>query len=66
MSKFDTITVTLDEPVHDEDIEHWLNAIRMLDNVADVEAGSVDDMEYQTARTRIRGEVYEALDEVFD
>lgn len=64
--RYDTITVTLEEPLREEYVERLCQSIRLLDGVVGVEPGRVESMALHTARMQLRHEAFEAWEEVFD
>jgi len=58
------LTVFLKQDMRDDDVEHVVNAIRMLAPVEYVTTHVVDGMEHcarETARLELRRQVYDAL-----
>lgn len=65
-NRYDTITVTLEEPLNEEYVEELTRSIELLDGVVDAEPGRVSNMELHTARQQLKEDAYEAWKEVFD
>lgn len=61
-----SLTVILDDPIRDDDVEVIVNAIRMIRYVRDVQLGPVVGVEQyiarQSAALSIRGQILDILD----
>lgn len=66
MTRHNTITVTLEEPLDEEYVEELCTAIEMIDGVTDAEPGTVNNLELHAAKQQLRGDAFEAIDSVFE
>lgn len=55
--RYETLTVTLEDPIRSDDIEPLLHAIRLLDGVAGVEPGSEGQGEIHHAKQQLKHEI---------
>lgn len=65
MARHQTLLVTFEEPIHEDDLKAWIQAIQLLDGVAGVEPGEVSNHAIHAARMQLRSDAYEAWAEVF-
>jgi hypothetical protein len=59
------LTVVLDRDIRTDDVEHVINAIRMVKGVADVTDQHIADMDDHLARQRIRHDLGTTILDVF-
>ena len=60
-NRYDTLTVTFEEPIREDDLETWLDAIRLMDKVDMVEPGRIDGLAKEKAKRELRDELLELL-----
>lgn len=65
-TRYNTITVTLEESVRADDIQAWINAIRLMEGVADAEPGTPDGIEFYAAKRQVRDDVLNEVSDVLD
>ena len=65
-ARHQTLLVTFDEPIREDDLQTWINAIRLMDRVVDVEPAEVGNLELHAARMQLRDDAYDAWKDVFD
>ena len=61
-SRYDTLTVTFEEPIREDDLQVWIDAIRLMDKVESVEPGRVDDLAKHKAKRELRQELFGLVD----
>lgn len=62
-SRYQSLTVTFDEPIREDDLETWIRAIYLLDKVVDVEPESIDNLAKHQAKRELRKELQDLLSE---
>lgn len=62
-TRYNTLTVVFDEEIREDDLDHWINAIRMLRKVIDVQPGG-SGHDFEHARTQAISELRKELREV--
>lgn len=62
--RYHALLVTLDKEIRDDDLENWINAIRMMRRVVSVEPACKDDFKFHSAKDQIRSEWRRKLFEV--
>lgn len=65
MTRYDTITVTLEEPYNDEYVENLCHAIQLMDGVTHAEPGRVNKMALHTAKMQLQEDAFDAVREIF-
>ena len=61
-SRYEAITVTFEEPIREDDLQVWIDAIRLMDKVQAVEPGRVDRIEKLKAKRELRQELFKVVD----
>lgn len=62
-NRYDTITITLDEPYREDDLEPFLTTLAQHEWVNGVEPGRVDNPALMKARRELGEELWEVLND---
>jgi len=60
-SRYDTLTVTFKEPIREDDLENWIQAIYLMDKVESVEKDAVNDLEKHKAKRELQDDLWDML-----
>jgi hypothetical protein len=60
-NRYDTLTVILEEPIREDDLENWIKAITLMDKVISVETGRVDDIALKKAQRELKDELLDII-----
>lgn len=61
-SRYNTLTVTFEEPIREDHLQAWVDAIRLMDKVESVEPGRVEELAKHKAKRELQRELFELLD----